>query len=65
MENMLQTVVWSNWLERNRRTFEEIEESVDELWIRIKTRAAWWISNHKSFRVFFFSDIIRDLSILL
>lgn len=62
---MLHTIIWSIWLERNKRTFENSEESVGEIWIRIKFRNALWISCHKNFREYHFSDILRSLSILL
>ena len=62
---IVQAMCWTLWLERNRRIFEDIEESLEDVWDRFKFRAAWWVSKHKEFKAFFVSDIVRDWSCVL
>lgn len=51
---IVQAVCWTIWLERNRRIFEDKEETVVETWAKLNFMLAWWIVNHKIVRVFFF-----------
>ena len=30
------TTLWAIWLERNKRIFEEVQESIDSMWDRIR-----------------------------
>lgn len=62
---LVHVMVWSIWLERNKRIFEDIEESVEDLWSKIKLRLAWWINGRKKFRGSYISDVIRSLNYLL
>lgn len=59
---IVHAVCWSLWLERNRIIFEEKEESLDEIWFKLKFTIAWWSVNHKMFRGLFVSDVVRNLS---
>lgn len=61
----MDAVIWSIWLERNKTIFEDVEESVEDVWSKIKFRLPWWITGHKKFRGYNLSDVLRSLSYLL
>lgn len=53
-------ICWSVWLERKRRIFEDIEESIDECWDKIKIRTFTWTWKSLEFRNLSISDMLRD-----
>ncbi|KAL8550873.1 hypothetical protein ACS0TY_000083 [Phlomoides rotata] len=53
-------VMWSIWLERNMRIFNDCQESMEEVWGRIKYRASLWASSHKLFKSYSLSDLVRS-----
>lgn len=66
MKELQKELQFNNWLERNRRIFEEKEESIDDvIWSKLKFTIAWWIVNQKMFRGLFATDVARSLRVLL
>lgn len=57
-------IFWSVWLERNNRIFNDLAESNDEFWEKIKFRVAIWTTKLKEFNHFLISDIARDWKFL-
>ncbi|XP_062094083.1 uncharacterized protein LOC133800133 [Humulus lupulus] len=51
---------WALWLERNNRLFEDISNSVETIWDKIKFWVATWVYRNKFFEGVPFSDLIRD-----
>lgn len=64
-EIVVPVVLWSLWIERNNNIFEKSNESLDDIWDRIKYRDAYWLFGHTSFKDTSVSDLIRDLSFSL
>lgn len=48
------------WKE-NRKNVEDSLEERD----RVKFRVAWWIANHRDFKTFFLSEIMRGKSCII
>ena len=57
--------IWSVWLERNRRIFEEKESSLEELLEKIDYWVSLWASAHKELGLYPFFDWIRGWHLLL
>lgn len=55
-------ICWFVWLERNRRLFENFEESNEQCWEKIKIHISTWIGSHIEFRNVSISDLLRDWS---
>lgn len=50
---------------KKQESFEDKEESLGEIWSKMKFMIAWWTVNHKLFRGFYVSDVAWNLSVLL
>ena len=51
---------WAIWLERNNRIFEEVEDSFESIWDRIRLWVAIWLHFCKDFKSIPFSLLIRE-----
>lgn len=54
------SILWSIWLERNKRIFQRKEGSISNLLDVIKLRAAWWMVGLSKFKAISASDLCRD-----
>lgn len=54
------SIIWSLWLERNKRIFRRKKSSFMHLLDIIKLRTAWWIVESEKFKGVSISDVCRD-----
>ena len=52
--------LWAIWLERNKRIFEETEETIESTWNRIRLWVTIWLHVCEDFKSIPFSLLIRD-----
>lgn len=61
---MVPVVLRSIWFERNKRIFENFQESLDDILDSIKYRVAYWLSGHWSLNVVLIWQILMSMNIM-
>lgn len=51
---------WTIWLERKNRIFNDLVESSDEIWEKLKFRVASWMKKLPEFNHLVITDVVRD-----
>lgn len=63
--NIMAVVLWSIWLERNRRIFQEVDRNQNYLWNEILSLAALWSSKFPFFCNYDVSTIALNWKLFL
>ena len=59
------TTFWASWLERSKRIFEDVQDSIETIWDRIRLWVGIWKLSYKDFKSIPFTLIIRDWNLFL
>ena len=62
---LVHAVLWCLWKERNKRIFEDLVSSKEELWEHVVFLASTWAATDQIFKGFSLGSIIRDWKSIL